>query len=391
MKLNKRPRPIWIVVTADFLLFCAALSVFCYFHHIRALWGLGIPDKPGVVTEEMETSPSSDKSIPFSTDPMHGLITEGDFPSPVFLPYSTVSSVNTVRLDENDAIREYIASENLPAIDSMDYVRKNYVGLYRSRDIYMTAEKVRTHISYNNKTYEASYYLYDVYIRNIENLFTSVVDDRVSIEKHAETPYVITDSEGTQYRTDSAILTLNGDYYGNENMVYFAVRNNRLLRDTKFIGADICVLYSDGTLETYDMRNFDRDSILAKDPWQVWEFGPSLLDENGKALTEFNENFYDDNVITSRHPRSSIGYFEPGHYCFIVVDGRSEESDGVRLFQLGEIYESIGCTAAYNFDGGDSAQSLWMGQKHRIDEEREQSGQRKLYDAVMIGEVEVRK
>ena len=72
-----------------------------------------------------------------------------------------------------------------------------------------------------------------------------------------------------------------------------------------------------------------------------------------------------------------------------MVDGRSEESDGVRLFQLGEIYESIGCTAAYNFDGGDSAQSLWMGEKHRVDEERIQSGQRKLYDAVMIGEVEV--
>jgi len=377
------------VITADFLLFCAALSLFCYFHHIRSLWSIGTGDKTDSITAETDsTLPSED--IPVSTDPMYDLTGDGDFPSPVFLPYSASDAHNTVQLDDNDAILEYIETEGLPSMDSMDYIRRNYEGLYRSHDIYMTAEKIRTHIEYNSKTYEVSYYLYDVYIRNIENLFTSVVDDRIPIENHAKTPYAIQTPDGSTYKTSPALLALNGDYYGNENMVYFAVRNNQLLRNNKYIGADICVLYSDGTMETIGMRDFDRDEILAKNPWQVWEFGPSLLDENGKALTEFNENFYDDNVLTSRHPRSSIGYFEPGHYCFIVVDGRSEESDGVRLFQLGEIYEAIGCTAAYNFDGGDSAQSLWMGEKHRVDEERIQSGQRKLYDAVMIGEVEVR-
>ncbi|MBQ8368759.1 MAG: phosphodiester glycosidase family protein [Clostridia bacterium] len=389
MKPKKKPYPIWAVVTADFLLFCAALSVFCYFHHIRSLWGLGFP-KSGDVQETAEVSADVPETLPVSADPVYDLTAEGDFPSPVFLPYSTVSSVNTVSLTDDSDIREYITASELPTLDSMDYLRSNYVGLYRSHDIYMTAQKIRTEIFYNSKEYEVAYYLYDVYIRNIENLFTSVVDDRIPIEEHAEASYVIKDSEGVTYRTDPAILALNGDYYGNDNMVYFAVRNSRLLRDTNHIGADICVLYSDGTMETYDAREFDRDAILAKNPWQVWEFGPSLLDENGEALTKFNENYYDDNVLSSRHPRSSIGYFEPGHYCFIVVDGRSDESDGVRLFQLGEIYESLGCTAAYNFDGGDSAQSLWMGEKHRVDEERIQSGQRKLYDAVMIGETEVR-
>ncbi len=387
MKKKQAPRPIWMVITADVLLFCAALSVFCYFHHIRSLWGIGLPDS---TDDSVPVSSPAEETVPL-TEPVYNLAEEGTFPSTVFLPYTPVSSVNTVQMDSDDAIREYIAAESLPIIDSMDHVRQNYVGLYRSHDIYMTAQKVRTHIYYNDKNYEVSYYLYDVYVRNIENLYTSVVDDRVPIEEHADTLHVFKNSSGVCYRADSTVLTLNGDYYGNENMVYFAVRNNRLLRDSDYIGADICVLYADGTLETYDMRHFDRDAIMAKNPWQVWEFGPSLLDENGKALTKFNENFYDDNVITSRHPRSSIGYFEPGHYCFIVVDGRSEESDGVRLFQLAEIYESIGCTAAYNFDGGDSAQSLWMGAKHRVDEERIESGQRKLYDVVMIGEVEVEK
>lgn len=387
MKQTKHPRPLWVVIMADFLLFCTALSVFCYFHHIRSLWGLDFKKQQS----SEDTVPITAETIPVSAEPQYNLAEEGAFPSPFFLPYSPEGSAGSVQLDSDSSIREYMTAEELPSIDSMDFVRQNYVGLYRSHDIYMTAQKVRTHIEYNSKTYEVSYYLYDVYIRNIENLFTSVVDDRVPIEKHAKTPYVIVSDEGTQYRTNPAVLTLNGDYYGNENMVYFAVRNNRLLRNTNYIGADICVLYNDGTMETYNMREFDRDEILAKKPWQVWEFGPSLLDESGQAITKFNENFYDDNVLTSRHPRSSIGYFEPGHYCFIVIDGRSEESDGVRLFQLGEIYESIGCSVAYNFDGGDSAQSLWMGEKHRIDEERKESGQRKLYDAVMIGEVEVRK
>ena len=35
--------------------------------------------------------------------------------------------------------------------------------------------------------------------------------------------------------------------------------------------------------------------------------------------------------ISGGNPRSCIGYYEPGHYCFVIVDGRQKQSAGVTL------------------------------------------------------------
>ena len=71
------------------------------------------------------------------------------------------------------------------------------------------------------------------------------------------------------------------------------------------------------------------------------------------------------------------------------MDGRSEQSQGVRVIQLGWLFEELGCTVAYNLDGGDSALSYFNGEYHRTDEERALQGedQRELYDIISIGEV----
>jgi exopolysaccharide biosynthesis protein len=42
-----------------------------------------------------------------------------------------------------------------------------------------------------------------------------------------------------------------------------------------------------------------------------------------------------------KNPRSAIGYYEPGHYCFIVVDGRQNGySDGMTLDELAQTLRS---------------------------------------------------
>ena len=140
-------------------------------------------------------------------------------------------------------------------------------------------------------------------------------------------------------------------------------------------------------METVSPKEYDLDAIAAKAPYQIWEFGPSLLDKNGRALAteDFDPSSYDSHVIDSRNPRCGVGYFEPGHYCFVMVDGRSSDSDGMRMFQLADVFESLGCTLAYNMDGGDSAQAYFNGSVIRKDEERNE--QRDLYDIICIGEV----
>ena len=114
----------------------------------------------------------------------------------------------------------------------------------------------------------------------------------------------------------NAILAMSGDYYGNSD-ASVVIRNGVLYRDD-IIGTDICVLFTDGTMKTYSPDKFNVDEVIAAGAWQAWNFGPSLLDDNGNVPSSFNTTSY----LNSENPRAAIGYIEPGHYIFVTVDGR---------------------------------------------------------------------
>ncbi|HIT45962.1 MAG TPA: phosphodiester glycosidase family protein [Candidatus Aphodovivens excrementavium] len=48
----------------------------------------------------------------------------------------------------------------------------------------------------------------------------------------------------------------------------------------------------------------------------------------------------------------AIGYYDPGHYCFLVVDGRQKNTRGMFLEEMSSLFEQLGCCVAYNLDGG---------------------------------------
>lgn len=147
-----------------------------------------------------------------------------------------------------------------------------------------------------------------------------------------------------------AILAMNGDSYrfNLKHLNGLLMRNGTVYR-TNPTTADICVLYKDGTMVTSSPNDFNAQQAIDNGALQTWVFGPKLLDANGRALKKFNTW----NYITKSHPRSAIGYYEPGHYCFVVVDGRKTGySRGMQLPELAAVFENLGCTAAYNLDGG---------------------------------------
>jgi exopolysaccharide biosynthesis protein len=77
--------------------------------------------------------------------------------------------------------------------------------------------------------------------------------------------------------------------------------------------------------------------------------GPLLMDDGSEIMldsTAFNKN---------RHPRSLVGITGNGHVLFIAVDGRQPGyADGMSLFELRALAESLGCTEILNLDGGGS-------------------------------------
>lgn len=159
-----------------------------------------------------------------------------------------------------------------------------------------------------------------------------------------------------------AILALTGDYAH-----YFEgwlMANGELLRNTRNPSRDLCLIYRNGEMRTVLAQDIDDEWLTAELPklWHIFCFGPTLLDAEGTALTgRFNSDVQPDN------PRSVLGYYEPGHYCFVQVDGRGtksrvvtgEHNIGLDMWDLAALMESLGCRVAYNLDGGQSSM-MWF-------------------------------
>ena len=91
---------------------------------------------------------------------------------------------------------------------------------------------------------------------------------------------------------------------------------------------------------------------------QVFSFGPGLL-EDGEITVGTTEEV--DRAKAS-NPRTAIGIMEPGHYVLVVSDGRTDESEGLSLYELAAFLQSIGVQTAYNLDGGGSSTMVFLGQ-----------------------------
>ena len=231
---------------------------------------------------------------------------------------------------------------------------------YTSPDISITVEEVNEE--------NLTYYVADIYVRDIDCFRTALAGDtygsgfRDSIEDMAV--------------LNSALLAVNGDYYGNtsEGVV---IRNGMIYRANP-TDCDVCVLYYDGTMKVMSGDSFDLEEAIEDGAWQAWTFGPALLDTGGQPIASFSST----KRIISANPRTAIGYYEPGHYCLVVVDGRGE-SAGISLPRLSQLFYDLGCTAAYNLDGGNSSIMVWGDEVIN----NPSGGGRESSDALLIAEV----
>ena len=189
-----------------------------------------------------------------------------------------------------------------------------------------------------------TYYLADIYVRDITCFRSALARNTYGSG--------FRDSITDMAALNNALLAVNGDYYGNtsEGVV---IRNGVIYRANR-TGCDVCVLYYDGTMRVMPGASFSVEDAIRDGAWQAWTFGPALLDTDGSVLTAFTST----NRIISANPRTAIGYYEPGHYCMVVVDGRGA-SAGITLPDLSRLFYDLGCTAAYNLDGGNSSIMVW--------------------------------
>lgn len=230
---------------------------------------------------------------------------------------------------------------------------------YRSANISITITEV---LKYNVTCYVADIYVAD--LRYFKTAFAKNPDMMGSKE--------LTDKVAEE---NGAILAINGDHCtDNEGTV---VRNGQMYREPKS-SLDVLVMNYDGSMQVFSPEDFDVGKIKSEGAYQVWTFGPMLL-QDGQPMTRFNAT----HTGTGLNPRTAVGYFEPGHYCFVVVGGRQEGySEGYTMTQLSQLMYDLGCAEAYNLDGGRSSEMIFMGEM--LNEQR--GGRRSTPDILYIGD-----
>ena len=306
---------------ATLLLLAVSLLTFAWFHHARpskhASAGL-VTATPTPAALTMVSDPES-MSASSTSDPADGISGTPE-PTPMFIPWTEKFA---------DQFTEQIVSDEQG---------------YTSPDLAIRISKVQY-----GKAKSAMYYLADIHLTDIFQFETVLAKDTYGRG--------LRESVKAMGKRSGALLAITGDTYGNQDSGV-VIRNGIVHRQQKSI-FDVCVLYYDGTMRTFSPEAFSLEQAIADGAYQAWTFGPLLLDEQGNPIPD--EKLNTSKNIRRANPRAGIGYFEPGHYCFVVVDGRTDDASGLTLEQFSQLFADLGCKAAYNMDGGRSAELYYDG------------------------------
>ena len=316
---KKKRLSVGATIALDLLAIAAGLLVFALFHHVLPHYGIlrGEESEP-VVLVTLAPQPTPEPTAAPAEEP------EETPPEETPEPVRVYSGRWGEKFADKFTDGEVIQTENS----------------YQSANVNVSYQRIEEN--------DVIYFVADVYVSDLGYLRSGFANGKYNggfqmIDEIA--------------RQENAVVALSGDHYAGrgEGLV---VRNGVLYRETRF--QDVCVLLSDGTMVTLTNAELDMDDLKAAAPWQVWAFGPELLDDEGHALTSFNS------IVLPNNPRAAIGYVEPGHYYLVEVEGTRtgyySGSRGMKMYELANLFESLGCKSAYNLDGGQSVGLAWMGE-----------------------------
>ena len=252
---------------------------------------------------------------------------------------SSSSSSSSASIEPAPEYYEDLTPEEIDALFTPEVVfepKKHY----SDPDIYVdiTTDRYKDH---------STYYAADIRIRNASYLKTALAKDKAGEN--------ITEFTSEMCKRHKGIIAIDGDTYGAQNSGY-VIRNGQIIRSSrntgKGKGTDLAI-YADGSFEIFNEKDYTLNEIAAKGAWQVFSFGPALVDKGVRVIDKGVE--VETAATQNRNQRCAIGMIAPLHYIFVVSDGRIASSPGLSLYQIGRIMEINHAYCAYNLDGGGSA------------------------------------
>lgn len=238
------------------------------------------------------------------------------------------------------------------------------IGTYDKNGIALTVWKVTG----SNITY----FVADIQLSSVSQLKTAFAYSQYSTNMR-QYPSVMA-------KTNNAILAINGDYY-NFRTDGIIIRNSVLYRNIAS-NRQMLIIDENGNFSFEWESDADADALVSSKVLQTLSFGPALM-IGGKEQGIPSQYFIKTN---SAEPRTAIGQVGKLHYMFVVVDGRARNySSGATLLKLRDIMKKLGCTNAYNIDGGGSSTMVFNGEVINRPCNGGDGGERSISDIVYIG------
>ena len=273
------------------------------------------------------------------------------------------SDKNTTTSVENESINSSTAN----TAESSDGAKTVTDSSYKDSNVDINITTVRK----NNTTV----YVADVKLSDSSYLKTALAYDSFGTN--------VTEATSSIATNNNAILAVNGDYYGADRSGY-VIKNGVIYRNTVRSDSEYpdLAVYKDGSFKIIYETEVTAEELLADGVVNLFAFGPSLV-ENGEISVDHNTEV---RQAMTKNPRTAIGIVDKNHYILVVSDGRTNESEGLSLYELAEVLKEYGATTAYNLDGGGSSTMYFNGNivnnpttnGHRLSE-------REVSDIVYIG------
>ena len=219
---------------------------------------------------------------------------------------------------------------------------------------------------------DTTVYVAEVYLASADHLKTAFADNTYGRN--------VTDTTSSIAGSVDAILAVNGDFYGAQQSG-FVIRGGVLYRSTAKKGAEDLVIYSDGSFGIIREAEITAQELLESGAQDVLSFGPALI-ENGAISVSVNDEV---GRAKASNPRTAIAVIDELHYLFVVSDGRTNESEGLSLYELAVFLQSKGVQTAYNLDGGGSSTMVFNGRVVNNPTSGRSIKERSVSDIVYIG------
>lgn len=237
-----------------------------------------------------------------------------------------------------------------------------------------TYEDARVSITITQtEAYDTDIYVADILLSSPDALCTALAYDTYGRNVKQETS-AIADA-------NDAILAINGDFYGARTEGY-VIRDGVVYRDTPGRNREGLAILEDGSFLMYEEDEISAQSLVEQGARQAFSFGPALLSDGTITVSETEEV----GKAMASNPRTAIGMVEDLHYVFVVSDGRTGASEGLSLYELAQVMQSIGVKDAYNLDGGGSSTMVFMGEVvNNPTTSGKKTGERAVSDIIYIG------